>query len=198
MKKLLLILAMVLALAAPALAITGPTALDFGVNAPTTTGTIDFGTTSRSRLIGANIQVDNVVGENTPLNSGATLNLNNAVLAFTSNIAFTFDADHWTWTGAGPITIIGGILPQTPTGFAPFGGIADGTLLMSGTFEDITVHKISSGFDVTTSVFFDTKNVDLVHYFFDGAIPASGLVRSISASTSLRTCSHPISLQVLG
>ncbi len=165
MRKLSIIMAMAMALVlCGALTMMAQASfLDFGVVAPTS-GTIDFGTSSLFRLIGKNIQVDNIVGDGTPQNPGVTLSLSNAVLNFTSNTNLAIFPDHWEWTGAGPITINGGV---------PALNIPDNTPLMTGTFDNITVHKVNDVFMVSTSVFTDFKDVTLAHYFYDGALPPS-------------------------
>ncbi|MGB8993132.1 MAG: hypothetical protein WCD80_13845 [Desulfobaccales bacterium] len=139
--------------------------LDFGVESPTT-GTIDYGFTSATQLVGTDIQVDNIVGVGTPQHPGVTLVITGGLLNFTSagGAGFSFDANHWNWASSGPITITGGIADL---------GIADGTLLMSGTFQNVTVNKVWDQFLVTTSVFIDTKNETLVDYFYHGAIVPS-------------------------
>lgn len=136
--------------------------LDFGVESPTS-GTIDYGFTSATQLVGTDIQVDKIVGVNTPHNSGVTLVITGGLLNFTSagGAGFSFNANTWNWAGAGPITITGGI---------PALGIADGTILMSGTFQNVAVNKVWDQFLVTTAVFIDSKNETLVDYFYHGAI----------------------------
>jgi hypothetical protein len=155
-KKLLITLVLVLAMCVTVQA----SSLDFGVIAPTP-GTIDYGTTSNTRLVGTNIQVDNVTGLGTPFNNGTTLPITGGLLDFISGPITGTDPLHWDFVGAGPISITGAIL----------GGLNE--VLMSGTFTEVhVVDGVTPGtFEVAIAAFFDRKAEDLAHYFYDGGFP---------------------------
>ncbi len=166
-KRLLLILALVLALCVPASA----GYLDFGIDltAGTNGGTIVYNPVGSGRVIGTNIEVDNVIGVGTPSNPGSPLTITGGDLDFASADGVgnpTFDSTTWTWTGPGSIMIHGGIAAL---------GVANGSLLMSGTFSNVQVHKVTGGFLVSTSVFVDTKNDHLETYYgYAGSTPWIG------------------------
>ena len=124
--------------------------LDFGVITPTS-GTISYGG-GTAALIGANIEVDNVVGLGTSLNDGVPLVLSNATLDFTTGAS----NGNWSW-GGGESTNI------KITGAIPDIGITDSdTILMEGTFGDAEVAYSSGVFKITGGSFTDYK-LSLIH-----------------------------------
>jgi len=168
-KKLTIILALVLAMCAPALA---GGIIDFGIAAPTT-GTIVFDPQNiyapagaSSRLIGINIQVDNVTGIGTPLNNGVTFAIPDGLLNFVTSPIIDVTADEWHFGAGGPGSIV-------LTGTVP--GDGAGTLL-TGSMTDVHVHRELNGtFTVAIASFLDTKNTHLTSLFgMPSDIPYSG------------------------
>jgi len=107
-------------------------------------------------LIGVNINVINVLGDSTPLNSGD----DNALEIVTGRLNFTTgnftgsNASEWDFGGGGSLTITGGIL-NLPTN----------TVLLSGTFNSAQVFQSGSKFKIIGADFSDTKNQALLDYF---------------------------------
>lgn len=170
--------------------------LDFNISAPTS-GTISYDGTGNG-LIGADIEVDNVVGLDTPANANVTSLCVSCVLNFTSGSLSNAGGPPpsgsnngwWRFGSGGSITITGGVQLQ---------GSADipvGTTLMSGTFNDAFVQDLGTQFRVTFGSFSDTKHADLLSYYgltpgpFSGALTllfgsVNGGVGSAFTSTSV-------------
>lgn len=141
---------LLVAAVAPALAL--PT-LDFGIVAPTS-GTLSFAGGSAS-LVGVNIEVDSLVGLNTPVDDGVTRVCHECRLNFTTGALISSTADTWVFGGGGGITLVGGI---------GTGGndIAPGTLLLAGEFTGSpTVMLVNGAFKIAGAAFTDVKSADL-------------------------------------
>ena len=136
-----------------AAAVANAAVIDFGVIAPTA-GSISYAG-GNATLIGTGIDVDNIVGLDTPSNPNASISCDSCILEFTTG-ANTGD---WNFGGGGTISIVGGVSAA---------GIAAGSTLLSGTFDSATVFDIGGGtfdFKITGASFFDTKHPDLLAYF---------------------------------
>jgi hypothetical protein len=135
---------------------TNAATIDFGVEAPTS-GTISYAG-GAAALIGANIDVDSIVGLGTPLNSDlndGTEACSSCVLSFTTGIS----TGGWNFGGGGTISIVGGFTAA---------GIGAGETLLTGTFDSSTVVDIGGSmfdFKILGASFFDTKHPDLLSYF---------------------------------
>jgi hypothetical protein len=117
-----------------------------------------------SPLVGSNLKVSDVSGGGTPANSGATLAITNGLLNFTTGSFTNSNGGVWNFGGGGSVTITGTVAPQTPAGFAPFGGTS-GTL-MDATFSSASVSSVNvNNSFLTLGLFFDPPNSDLKTYF---------------------------------
>jgi hypothetical protein len=154
--------------------------LDFNLSAPTS-GTISFAG-GTSPLVGAGIQVDNVVGTSTPLNSGIISTCISCSLGFTSGTFTSSTANSWEFNGGGSITIVGGL----DLGSDNTTNISTGSTLLDGSFISVSVINVGGGsleFNILGASFTDTKHVDLLNYYglptgvnYDGYINLSFLV----------------------
>ena len=158
MKRLLL--SMLVALALTAVSRADPR-LDFGIVAPTLTGSISYAG-GASPLVGLNIEVDNVVGlGGTPANNNVVLDCVGCVLNFTTGAS----NGAWTWGGGGGTLIeIVGSIPDLSLGA--------GTILMSGIFGNAFVIDQGNNSKLSGSGFFDRKNERLATYYGLGDVPA--------------------------
>ena len=120
--------------------------IDFGVNA-LTEGSIYY-TGGVTPLYGTGIDVDNVTGIGTPLNSGVTKALAGYFLNFNTGNLVTTDSSHWYFGPGGSITISDGF-----------------TTLLTGTFTSMQVVGVGSTYKVAIPGFFDTKDPNLLAYF---------------------------------
>ena len=136
---------------------TSATTLDFGIKAPTT-GTLSYAG-GVSPLIGADIDVDDVIGLNTPQNN----NVVSICASCTLGLQTGASTGGWNYGAGGSITITGGIdFPDaTPD-------IATGSILLTGTFDSATVVDLGSGtfeFQIVGGAFTDTKHQDLLAFY---------------------------------
>lgn len=132
-------------IAAPAL-VSAAWIIDFGINTPTA-GSIGYAG-GNTPLVGSNIQVDNYIGLDTPLNNGVSINLANGVLNFTTGSIISSTPYTWDFGSGGSISILNG-----------------GTTLLSGSFNSASVAKTSNLFKVAFSSFTDFKNADLAAFY---------------------------------
>lgn len=150
--------------------------LNFNISTPTS-GTISYDGTG-SRLIGSNIEVDDVVGLSTPANANVTSLCLSCVLNFNSGSLTSAGGPPpsgnnngwWRFGSGGSITITGGVqLQGSPD-------IPVGATLLSGTFDNAFVQDLGASFKVTFGSFTDTKHPDLLAYYglapspFEGAL----------------------------
>lgn len=161
MRKLLAVLGcalLALALAAPAHATPS---LDFNVSAHyPSIGTISYAG-GANPLVGAGILVDDVTGLATQLHNGQLLPLANAYLNFTSGNLSGFDANNWKFGPGGTISIVGDV---------PALGLVGATLL-SGSFNAANVTYGDGTYHVAITSFSDTKDPNLVAYYFSTTPP---------------------------
>jgi hypothetical protein len=143
--------------AAPASAV--PT-LDFGIESPTL-GSISYDG-GANPLIGTNIQIDSVIGLNTPLLANITLPLTNAVLKFkTGNLTRYINdennplkAYYFGEGGSESITIVGGAKDQIA-----------GTTLLTGKIDSVTVIAQGPLSKASFATFMDFKSPELLKLF---------------------------------
>jgi hypothetical protein len=166
--------------------------VDFGAVAPTP-GTIAYAGGAQP-LVGTGIQVDNVVGLDTPLNADLVIDLLGGVLAFTTGALVSTDATGWTFAGGGSLTLTGvldldgnGVLdPGEPTG-----------TLLSGVFSGSPKVVAAAGSFRIVTAGFDAELAPEVAalYGVDGAGAVGGL--NLSFSTTRRPPASFASTQVL-
>ena len=143
--RMVLVLIAVLSLAVPTAAMAA-IVLDFGIVAPTS-GSISFAG-GTSPLVGAGIDVNNVVGTGTPNNDGFTINLTDYYLSFTTGALSGSTSTSWTFGPGGSILI------------------SDGTHdLLTGTFNFAEVIQIGSTFKIAGASFTDTKLASLLAFY---------------------------------
>jgi hypothetical protein len=133
--------------------ITNAATIDFGIEAPTT-GTISYAG-GAAPLIGAGIDVDSIVGLDTPLNADAPILCDSCSLEFTTGGS----TGGWNFSNGGTIDIIGGVADA---------GIAGDSTLLSGSFNSASVTDIGGGifnFKIAGASFLDIKHPDLLAYF---------------------------------
>lgn len=137
--------------------------VDFNISAPTTGSVIYSG--GNSALVGSNIDVDNIVGLNTPLNNNVLSICATCTLNFTTGNFESYDGTTWTFMGGGSIEVIGGVdFQDLPVGE----DIPAGTTLLSGTFNEASVVELPSGtfeFSILGGSFIDTKDPQLLAYY---------------------------------
>ena len=164
---LLLGVAMVGAPLSPAHAI--PT-IDFGLVAPTT-GTLSYGG-GTAPLVGMNLEVDNVTGLQTPLNTGVSLSCTGCLLNFITGPL----GSPWNWAGPGLISLDGAI---------PGAGIGSTTNLFTGTFLNATIVPLSGVTVVALTNFTATNNAGITGFF--GMPSGPGYVGTINLSFQVPT-----------
>ncbi len=145
----------------------GAAVLDFNIGFPTS-GSIDYvndGDGTPDALVGSAIDVDYVIGGQTPLNDGIDADCIDCLLSFTTGPLSHYNgSDRWDFSGGGTITIIGGVdFKQTAD------DIPQGTVLLTGTFTAASVIKFelpgNYEFRIAGGSFIDTKNEKLLEYY---------------------------------
>ena len=152
---------------------TSATTLDFGIKAPTT-GTLSYAG-GAAQLIGAGIDVDDVIGLNTPLNTNVFSICASCTLDFQTGAS----TGGWNFGAGGTISITGGIdFPDATT------DIATDSTLMTGTFDSATVVDLGSGafkFQIVGGSFTDTKHPELLAFY---GLPDIGYIGGLNISFS--------------
>ena len=141
---------------------TNAATIDFGVEAPTS-GTISYAG-GAAALIGADIDVDSIVGLDTPSNNGIPISCDACVLNFETG-AHTGD---WNFGSGGSISIVGGVAAAS---------IAGGSVLLTGSFNSAIVLDAGGGFlnfKIAGASFVDEKHTDLLTYFGLPAVDYQG------------------------
>lgn len=139
--------------------------LDFGIIA-STPGSIDYAG-GNSSLVGTGIEVDNLVGLDTPLNSGGEL----TCVACALNFETGANTGGMTWAGGGSISITGGLSD---------GGsevVAAGSDLLIGSFVAAEVFDIGGGileFRILGAVFEDRKHPGILEHYGMPSVPYVG------------------------
>lgn len=162
MKRVVLLLALALLLV-PTVALAD-TVLDFNVIAPAT-GTISYDGTATGALVGQGISVNNVVGINTPLNSGVTLEIRNGILNFASGPSTGATANSWTFGGGDDsfISITGSIADMCCPGCTDTQ--CGDWLMYNGWFGNAFVLNSGNSFYVSIANFYDYKCYDLLAFY---------------------------------
>lgn len=141
--------------------------IDF-VIAPPTPGSISFAG-GTAPLIGSNIEVDSLVGLDTPANASVPIDCIGCILSFETGGLTGFSSslssgvDQWTFGSGGEISIFGA-LDLDGDGNVDL----DSRTLLSGTFGLAEVIKVSDGvlrFTVAVGSFSDTKDSDVLAFF---------------------------------
>ena len=136
---------------------TSATVLDFGIKAPTT-GSLSYAG-GVAPLIGTGIDVDDVIGLNTPANKNVLSICALCTLDFQSGAS----TGGWNFGAGGTISITGGIdFPDATT------DIPTGSTLLTGTFNSATVVDLGSGafeFQIVGGSFTDTKHPELLAFY---------------------------------
>jgi hypothetical protein len=169
---------LLVALAGPALAASP--VIDFASAAGG--GTISYAGGPTDVLIGSDIVIDTVFGQNTPANS-TVHGVTQGLLNFTSGPFVSFSNNVYTF---GP----GGAASFTITGAVPDAGIANTTLL-TGQLEKVTVDVSQNTVFLFTGSGADTKDPALVAYFgLTGASFAFGPA-VVHINPNSATCAAP-------
>jgi hypothetical protein len=138
--------------------------LDFGIIAPTP-GSVSYDG-SGGPLVGANIEVDMVVGLGTPLNNHVARVCDRCTLSFTTGAFATSTSTSWSFGPGGSITLTGGMDLSGNGNAGDVGDIPLGTTLLSGTFiESPVVLAVGGGFKVAGAVFVDRKDTRLLDLY---------------------------------
>ena len=145
------------AMAAPIL----PPTLDFGVIAPSA-GSISYAGGIAS-LIGSGIQVDEVVGLDTPI--GGEYELLNGALNFTTGAFVEKDDNVWIFSG-GPNSsiVLSGTIDVNDNGVVDAADITGNLLAGSFVGQNVVVQQ-SSNYMVAAATFTDVKDPDLLALF---------------------------------
>ena len=177
-------LALVTALAASSFsasafsAVVSTPSLDFNINAPTS-GTISYGGGLSSALMGADIQVDNVVGLGAPANDGVTLDCILCVLNFNTGNYTGASGNQWFFDGGGSISITGTLAIDQNNDGTPD---VVNQILLSGTFNQASTVSYDLGvfnFNIAAGTFADNKNADLLAYY---GLPAGDYLGGMNIS----------------
>lgn len=148
---------------------TNASTIDFGIEAPTL-GIISFAG-GAAPLVGAGIQVDSIVGLDTPSNPDTVISCDGCVLNFETGA----HTGGWNFASGGNISIVGG---------AAAAGIGGGETLLSGTFLSATTFDVGGGFfnfKIAGASFTDEKHEDLLDYF---GMPAGDYLGGLNISFS--------------
>jgi len=153
---------------AAALVVTGRQAwpqmtMDFQISAPSTGGVAYLG--QGGPLYGNGIEVDEVVGVDTPVNDRVARTCFSCRLDFvTGNLVDTSNST-WRFTAGGEVTLSGG-LDLNGDGMLDTSDIPLNTTLLSGAFDGLTlVTKFGATFKVVVGNFSDQKHPDVIAVF---------------------------------
>lgn len=130
--------------------------LDFNMDASHPAGASISYAGGAAPLVGVNIEVDSVLGVQTPLNQGATLVCTGCTLTFTTgNFTGVTGTNVYNFGGGGSISLDGTIAAA---------GINSANIF-TGSFNNAQVVVSGSTFLVNIASFIDTKNRALLEYF---------------------------------
>jgi hypothetical protein len=121
-------------------------------------GTINFAG-GTGPLVGKNIPIRLVSGNDTQLNSGTTLAITNGILSFTTGNLLSYAGGLMTFAGTGTYAIYGKI--------PSIGITSTATPLVSGTLSAATYDVNYSGSSLFMGSGTDTKHPALISYFFN-------------------------------
>jgi len=140
--------------------------IDFGIAAPTA-GSISYNG-GQAPLIGTAIEVDDVVGLDTPLNSTVKLTIFNGTLNFETGAS----NGQWSWGGGNDSFIeLWGAVDMNNNDVFDAGIDISYQALMSGWFGDADVYYRSGMYHIAGGSFNDYKQQDLTDYFGLPACP---------------------------
>jgi hypothetical protein len=139
--------------------------IDFGVVAPTA-GSISYAG-GTAPMIGTGIQVDNVVGLNTPSQNFVARNCLSCVLNFTTGNLISSTSSLWDF-GSGGSLLLTGTVDLNGDGVVSAGDATG--LLMSGSFSAASVNVSSLVFKVAAASFASVLNTALTNFY--GTDPA--------------------------
>ncbi|MBI3774209.1 MAG: hypothetical protein HY273_01410 [Gammaproteobacteria bacterium] len=142
--------------------------LDFAMAVPTA-GSLSYSGVSGAALIGSNIAVDTVIGQDAPqhdlnLNACLSCTVQFSTGAFSSYTVIGTEKV-WEFRGGGIITLKGGV---DFTDNSSLADIATGTTLLTGSFSGATVTQVGTGkytFRVASGAFTDMKDPVLLAYY---------------------------------
>lgn len=129
--------------------------LDFGVITPNPPSASISYAGGAAPLIGANIEVDEVVGLGTPLNNNVVTDITSGVLSFTTGNFTSSTPTTWNFGSGGSITIMGDDGLGAP-------GV---TALLSGSFLSAVVTNIGGAFKIAGSAFLSIVDPDLAAFY---------------------------------
>ena len=138
--------------------------LDFGVIAPTP-GSINYAG-GAAPLVGTGIEVDNLVGLDTPLNSNVELTCIRCALDFTTGA----NTSPMTWAGGGSIAVTGALFDGGTEVVGP-------TTLLSGSFLSAQVFDVGGGileFRILGASFEDRKDPTMLAFYGMPEVPYLG------------------------
>lgn len=146
--------------------------LDFGINSPTS-GLINYaGNQQPNPLVGTSIQVDNLTGTGTPLNSAQTVACNSCLLNFiTGNLTqYRYDSssgqETYDFLSGGTFNITGAMSFTGNTGGA--NGLSADSTLVNGSFIQAKVISYNTGyfnFEIAQGTISDQINSEILKYF---------------------------------
>lgn len=152
----------VLTLAVPA-GVAAQPLIDFQVIAPTT-GTISYNGLG-GPLVGTGIDVDSVVGLDTPLNDGVARACISCLLSFSTGHFAGSDPGAWYFDPGGWLTLIGGV-DLDDNGVINAGDIPLGTTLIDGSFNGLAlVAAVGGTFRIVMATLNDTKPIALTDFY---------------------------------
>jgi hypothetical protein len=150
MKKIISVLGLALLLAAGTA--DADMYIDMNIGPQSNNASVSFDGVTTDSLIGSNISVAYLLGNETPSNANTQIALQNAVLSFTTGAFTSRTGNTWTFGSGGAITVTGG---------SSIMGITPGSTLLTGSFNQATVTDLGTGmyqFDIVGGTFNDTKN----------------------------------------
>jgi len=123
-------------------------------------GTVSYGgVDGTDPLVGANIKFSELVGNDTPLNSGVALTIVGGLLNFSTGANTSEGATVYTFGPGGTFTLTGKVVDSGNN------VIANGTLLTGSFTGTSTVTGLGAGFGIFVGLGIDTKNQDLLNYY---------------------------------
>lgn len=158
--------------------------IDFGLIAPTS-GSLSYDGVN-GPLFGTNLDINTVVGLNTPLRDGQERQCIGCVLNFVTGPFQSHNGSNWFFQSGGSILVTGGI-DLDNNGILNAGDIPAGSTLLDGEFlESPTVTYFAGAFRILGAGISDTK-IDALTSFYgmpNGATYEGGLNLSFSANSA--------------
>jgi len=148
------------------------TFLDFVIQPPSDSGSIGFN--GSDPLAANSIKVVNIIGIDTPSQSGAISLCQDCTLSFATGVFIGYAANTWDFGPGGSISVYGGVDLTGDGDTNDAGDIASGSLLLSGSFNAARVLGLNGGnysFQIAGGDFFDSKHIALLDYY---GLPTTG------------------------